>query len=122
MSMTRKRFCGAVAGGTVLLLFSGCGGGSDAGTGGTGDPTGCGADGNEIADNHGHALAIPAADLDSMVARTYSIHGSADHDHTVTFTPAMLQQLKGGQAVGVTSTAAASAYVALHTHEVVARC
>ena len=32
MSITRKRFLGSVAGGTVVLLFQACGGGGSSGT------------------------------------------------------------------------------------------
>ena len=131
MSVTRKEFCGALAGGTVLLLFAGCGGGGgyggSAGTGGgfAGGMVGtmtCGASGTEIAGNHGHVLVIAQADLDSTVDKVYSIQGSADHDHMVTFTPAMLAQLKAGQSVVVTSTVATSMTLGSHSHVVTVSC
>jgi hypothetical protein len=60
---------------------------------------------------------IPASDLDSTVDMTYSIHGTATHDHTVTFTTAQLQMLKAGQEVTVTSTETLA-----HNHNVTASC
>jgi hypothetical protein len=126
MSMTRKEFCGALAGGTVLLLLPGCGGGGSDTSGVAGVPmtgaSGCGASGSAISDNHGHELTIASADLDSTVSKTYSIRGSADHDHMVTLTPAMLQQLKAGQAVDLTSTVGSTMYLGMHMHDVIASC
>ena len=65
MSMTRKEFCGGLAGGTVLLLFQGCGGGggySGSSSGGMmSTTTSCGASGSAIAGNHGHVLTIARA-------------------------------------------------------------
>src|SRR5213592_3123101 len=84
MTITRKQFLDGATATTVLLLFQGCGGGG----GGYGSPapasapapapapapaSGCGASGSQIADNHGHVLSIPSADLDSMVDKTYGI-------------------------------------------------
>ncbi|HEV7913879.1 MAG TPA: hypothetical protein VGP22_08935, partial [Albitalea sp.] len=77
----------------------------------------CGASGADIAGNHGHVLVIASADLDSMVNKSYSISGTAGHDHTVTFTPAQLVQLKAHTAVAVTSTMALG-----HDHVVTATC
>ncbi len=77
----------------------------------------CGASGTQIQGNHGHTLVIPAADLNSPIALSYSIAGFAGHDHTVTFSPAELQMLKAGQTVIVSSTATLS-----HTHVVTAVC
>ena len=80
-------------------------------------PQQCGSSGGAVSGNHGHALAIPSADLDSAAAVTYDIRGNADHPHSVTFTPAQLQQLKAGQSVTVLSTTNAS-----HDHSVTATC
>lgn len=119
MNITRKRFLGAMGTGTVVLWLQGCGGGG----GGYGDddndppPQSCGASGTSIAGNHGHSLTIPEADLSSSTAKTYSIQGSAGHDHTVTFTAAQLASLKAGQSVVVTSTTTQS-----HMHSVTADC
>jgi VCBS repeat-containing protein len=64
-------------------------------------------------------LSVPVADLDSPTARTYSIMGAAAHDHQVTFSPAQLQQLKGGTPVSVASTAFSGDG---HNHNVTVTC
>ena len=113
MTMTRKDFCASVFGSSVILWLQGCGGGGDYSSG-SGSTLVCGATGNAIAGNHGHSLAIPRADLDSPTDKTYAFTGS-DHSHNVTFTPAQLQQLKGGATVIVTSTSGSGSY-GVHTH------
>jgi len=125
MTITRKEFLGAAAGGTVLLLLQGCGGGGDdsddddAPPSNNPPPSGqtCGASGAAIAGNHGHTLSIPSADLDSATSRSYDITGTADHGHSVTFSPAQLQSLKAGQNVMVLSTTDSA-----HEHVVSASC
>jgi hypothetical protein len=112
MAITRKAFLIQAVGGGWLL--AGCGGGG----GGNDDPVvpagGCGA---TISDNHGHALSIPAADLDSTTEKIYDITGSAGHSHSVTFTAAQLAQLKAGAAVDVTSSQTLG-----HDHRISERC
>lgn len=116
MNMTRKEFLAGMAGGTVVLLFQGCGGGGGSDSGSNTPPaTTCGA--AAISANHGHALTIARADLDSATDKVYSIMGSATHDHTVTLTPAMLATLKAGTQVVVTSSTGAS-----HNHDVTVSC
>ena len=117
MSMSRKRFLGSLAGGTVVLLFQGCGGGgSSYGGGGTPTPsTTCSS--TTITNNHGHALSVPKTDLDSATDKVYSIQSAASHDHTVTLTPTMLAQLKAGMMVTVTSTTTLA-----HNHDVTVSC
>jgi len=126
MTMTRKGFLGAATGGAILLLLQACGGGggdddsSSAAPGGTTPGaalTQCGSSGAAISGNHGHTLSIPVADLDSAVDKTYSIVGSASHDHTVTFTPDQLKQLKAGQSVTVASSTSSQ-----HAHNVTPSC
>lgn len=125
MTITRKGFLGAAAGSTVILLLQACGGSDyDAPAPAPGPAPGpgpapqqCGSTGAAIAGNHGHALTIPAADLDSPANMTYNITAAADHPHNVTFTPAQLQQLKAGQAVTVLSTTNFA-----HEHAVTASC
>lgn len=117
-SMTRKQFLGALGGGTVVLWLQACGGGDSSGGGdGGGDELACGASGANISANHGHSLTINATDLDSTTDKTYSIMGSAGHDHTVTFTSQQLAMLKNGQSVAVTSSV-----VSAHSHTVTASC
>ena len=97
-------------------MAPGCGGGAgdDAA-----EPAGsrCGASGMAIALNHGHALVIAPADLDSSVDLAYGIRGSSDHDHTVTLSVSQMRQLKAGGNV----TAAASV-AAAHSHVVTITC
>jgi VCBS repeat-containing protein len=117
VDISRKRFIEALAGGSALLVFGGCGGG---GSYGSGNPppaaSGCT---ESISLNHGHALTIAVADLDSLTAKTYDIMGAAAHSHQVTFSTTQLQQLKAGTAVTVTSTAFSGDG---HTHNVTATC
>lgn len=131
--VTRKEFLVQVvqlASGGVLLTLGGCGGGGGGGSGYSASPApspspspspspgqSCGSTGTAIVGNHGHVLTIPAADLNSAVNMTYNIQGTADHNHTVTFTPAQLAQLKAGTAVTVTSTT-----IQAHSHDVTTNC
>ncbi|WP_372527208.1 hypothetical protein [Piscinibacter sp.] len=119
MSMTRKEFLAGVAGGTVVLLFEGCGGGGSSYSGG-GMTTTCGA--TAITGNHGHSLTIPKTDLTSTVDKAYSIAGTAGHDHTVTLTVAQLGQLNAGQNVTVTSSVTNAAGIGSHSHDVTVSC
>ena len=125
MTITRKAFLGAAASTAVLLLHA-CGGGDDDDSGAPApapvpapgpSPQQCGAAGAAIAGNHGHVLTIAASDLDSATDKTYDITGSANHPHSVTFTPAQLQALKAGQSVTVQSTTNS-----FHEHAVTATC
>jgi hypothetical protein len=125
MDKFRRRLLFASAGaGTLAAVLAGCGGGG--GYSGTMTPAppppapgmlSCGA--TAISGNHGHSLTIPAADVDSMVSKTYSIAGTAGHDHTITLTPAQLAQIKLMNAVTVTSTIGGSPS---HTHDVTVNC
>ena len=116
MAMTRKEFIGGLASGTVLLVFSGCGGG---GGGMSGGGSGCT---DTIAANHGHVLVVPLSDLSSMVDKSYDIRGTADHTHTVTLTAAQLAQLKAGQSVNVNSSMSTSMTYGTHFHAVSVSC
>lgn len=123
-AMTRKTFLKAASGGTVMLLLQACGGGGG-GDGGGSTPTAtpstgtgsCSSTGGAISGNHGHSLSIPRADLDSTVSRSYSILGTAGHDHTITLSATQLSQLKAGTAVTVTSTTDSA-----HDHSVSVTC
>lgn len=115
--MTRKGFLGAAAGGTVLLLLQACGGGGGDDAAQQNGLTSCTSTGAAITGNHGHALSIPAADLDATTARTYSIQGTSTHDHTITLSAAQLASLKARQAVTVTSSTDFA-----HDHSVMITC
>jgi hypothetical protein len=113
--MTRKAFCGALAGSSVALLFQACGGGGDApapapAPGGTG----CS---DTIAANHSHTLVIATADLDSATDKVYDIQGGATHSHSVTLSVAQLRALKSGMTVNVTSSTTLT-----HEHGVTILC
>jgi hypothetical protein len=116
MDISRKRFVETMVGGSALLLFHGCGGGGSYG-GGMPNPMPASGCTPMIADNHGHVLVIALTDLDSTTPKTYDIHGSADHTHSVSFTVAQLGQLKAGSMVTVTSTQTLS-----HTHAISVSC
>jgi hypothetical protein len=115
-AMTRKAFCGALAGSTVALLFQGCGGGGgDAGA--PAPAPGAAECTDTIAANHGHTLVIAKVDLDSATDKVYNIQGAADHNHTVTLTVAQLRTLKAGTSLGVTTSTANA-----HDHSVTILC
>lgn len=110
----RKTFLVQLAGGSLGLMLGGCGGG------GSDDPpvvpaAACGR--FDFSANHGHTLSLSAADLDSTVARTFSVQGSAPHSHQVTLSPAQLAALKAGQSVVLTTTVAE-----LHSHDMSGSC
>jgi hypothetical protein len=136
MSITRKQLLRSVAGGTVTLLIQACGGGGESaflalfGGGTNGQDThddpastsACGSSGSEISDNHGHALTVPTADLTSITAITYSIMGSATHDHVLTLLPDDLAQLNLGGTVTVVSSLTDAPTFGLHSHGVTVQC
>ena len=76
----------------------------------------CGA--TAITGNHGHALTIPSADVDSPIDMAYSIMGAADHNHFVTLTAAQLAQIKGKTPATIMSTMGPDG----HTHLVTVNC
>jgi hypothetical protein len=130
MNPSRRLFVAESAGSAVALLLAGCGG-SDYSSPPPPPPSMpvpvpppppptpallCRA--TTISANHGHALDIPPADVDSTVDKVYSIVGTADHNHLVTLTAAQLAQLKAGTTVTVGSTAGGDG----HTHSVAVSC
>lgn len=116
MDVTRKRSLGVALGSGAGLWLAGCGGGGYSGGNGGTPSSSCGA---TIATNHGHALTITVADLESTVDKVYDMAGAADHAHSVTITRAQLAALKAGTSVSITSSAAASDG---HTHTISASC
>jgi hypothetical protein len=81
----------------------------------------CGASGvgTTISGNHGHVLVVPVADVDSTVPMTYSIRGTAQHDHMVTLSVVQLQTIK---TIGSTVTQMTIADNTGHTHNVTVSC
>jgi len=113
--LTRKLFLRHMGGGCLGLVLVGCGGGGSDGSDGSAKPLPASSCSDFLfTGNHGHALQIPIADLDSLVDKSYSIQGAATHDHPFTLTAANLARLKAGQAIVVTTTG-----IALdHSHDV----
>lgn len=70
-----------------------------------------------ISANHGHAIAVPAADIVAGVDKTYNIKGGSQHPHTVLVSAAMFTMLKAGMSIMVTSSQDAG-----HTHAVTVTC
>lgn len=60
---------------------------------------------------------MPLADVNGNVPKTYSIAGSASHNHAVTITAAQFAQLAGGASIQVSSTTDAG-----HAHQVTVTC
>ena len=124
---SRKLFLTQLASGSFILALHGCGGGGDSAAPAPAPapspapsppppaPAICGA--FTFSANHGHTLSIARTDLDSTVARTYSIAGSAGHNHQVTLSTTQLAQLKAGMAVSVTST-----FDSGHSHQMGGGC
>jgi hypothetical protein len=115
MPISRKAFLIQVASGWALASCGG--GGGDSGNPPAPAPPAGVACAATISDNHGHVLAIAAADLDSTTDKTYDIQGTAGHTHSVTFTAAQLAQLKAGGTVSVTTTMALA-----HDHRIGEHC
>lgn len=134
MDKSRRQLLSSAGGGALALALASCGGGGYSSPAPSPmispppaptppPPPGaltCGA--VSISANHGHALAIPAADLDSTTNKTYSIRGAADHDHLITLTPAQLASMKSMNAVVVQSTIDTSALYGTHLHDVTTNC
>lgn len=72
---------------------------------------------SQIANNHGHVLSVPGADLAATRDHTYNIQGAADHTHSVTLTTAELMTLAAGGTVTATSTLGGG-----HTHDCQVHC
>jgi hypothetical protein len=70
-----------------------------------------------IADNHGHTLTVPLADVTAGTERTYDIRGSSGHAHAVTLTAGNFATLRSGGVVNVRSTSGGG-----HIHDVTVRC
>jgi hypothetical protein len=115
--ITRKVFLAQMAGSGLAL--AGCGGGGSGGDGAGAAPQAATCTNFSFTGNHGHVLTIPIADLDSTTDKTYSIVGSAPHDHPMTLSVAQLRELKAGRAIqGTTGPGAGDG----HTHDLSGSC
>ena len=112
--LTRKLFLRHMGGGCLGLVLSGCGGGGSGGNSVAQSQPASGCSSFDFTGNHGHALDIPIADLSSLTDKSYSIQGTASHDHPFTLTAANLARLKAGQAILVVTTGVAFE----HSHDV----
>jgi hypothetical protein len=85
----------------------------------TGAPTLCKTSGPSaiIGANHGHTLAIRAADVAAAVAKSYSIAGGAGHDHVVNVSPANFKTLRTKGTLTIKSAIGAG-----HSHSVTLTC
>ena len=99
--ITRKLFLRQMGGGCLTLVLAGCGGGGD-GSANSRPASSC--SNFLFSGNHGHALEIPIADLDSLTDKSYSTQGTATHDHSFTVTAANLARLKAGQTITIATT------------------
>ncbi|MFT5354652.1 MAG: hypothetical protein ACI9KE_001859 [Polyangiales bacterium] len=135
MNKTRRKFLHTsllLGAGTALL--SACGdddimtdagpvGGNDSGpaidSGPATDsgPSSCTATDGVISSNHGHTVAVPAADVAAGADVTYDIQGTSGHAHTLTVSAADFATLAGGTGVSVESSDGAG-----HTHSVMITC
>lgn len=118
--LNRKQFLAALAAVAALpLVSSACGGDDDGGDATDGSGGDCLADGTQasISSNHGHIIAVSAADVEAGVAKTYDISGSAGHMHEVTVTADHFAQLQGNTSITVQSTSSGD-----HTHAVTINC
>lgn len=119
MTLTRKEFLSTVmtaaAGAAGAALLVACGGSSDDDDGG-GNCLMSGAS-TSIGANHGHTMAVAAADVTAGVAKTYDIRGSADHTHSVTVSAGAFTMLASNQTAMTISTT-----VDNHSHSIMISC
>lgn len=71
---------------------------------------------SSISANHGHILNVSKTDVENAVEKSYSIAGSANHDHTVLITADNFELLKTNLSIQVDSSAA------VHTHVITVSC
>jgi hypothetical protein len=129
MKLDRKEFMKLVLGMTGLGVGVGVVGTAACGSSGTPSNTGTAGNGgggnacdtnaptDTISANHGHTLTVSKADVTAGDLKTYSIQGTAAHDHMVTITSASFDTLKTGQSIMLTSTTGAN-----HMHTVTVIC
>ena len=72
---------------------------------------------SSISSNHGHSLTLSKEDVENAFEKTYSIKGSAGHDHMVTITSSEFETLKNNQSISATSTSSSG-----HTHNITVSC
>jgi len=89
----------------------------DSSSGIDGPPSACAMTRSAITGNHGHSLAVPAADITAGVEKSYNIMGSSGHSHDVIITAAMFADLQDAKPVTVDSSEESE-----HAHTVTITC
>ena len=72
---------------------------------------------SSISANHGHVLNVSKTDVQNGAEKSYSIDGSASHDHTVVITASNFDLLKTNQSIQVDSSMGGG-----HSHAVTVSC
>jgi hypothetical protein len=75
-----------------------------------------------ISTNHGHILAVSKEDVAAGVDKSYDIHGSANHTHTVTVTADKFAALAANNAIMTTSSLNDSSTFGTHNHVIMIVC
>jgi hypothetical protein len=122
MQTTRRELLSSAALFGASLFFakaiSACsaGGHSEEGTAASGDAL-VTCDPPVIGMNHGHVLVVPMEDVTSGATKTYSIKGTALHDHAVTLTFEHFATLAAGGTVSTVSSRTGT-----HSHPITVTC
>ncbi|WP_428740345.1 hypothetical protein [Tenacibaculum sp.] len=128
--MDRKTFIQKSVAGMLIALpaymLVGCSSGSDNDPSPTPnpDPTPSGncidnGTSSAITANHGHSLTVSKEDVQAGTEKSYSIQGTAAHNHNVTLTAANFSSLKSNNSISIASTSGDSDN---HTHTVIVSC
>lgn len=117
MESSRREFVRLLVYASAGAAVTGCG--MDEGSGGTPSCADFGARASAIAGNHGHVLAVPKADFVAPATHTYSIMGTADHDHEITLTGTQLMDIAAGMSVQAVTTDGGTP---AHSHSVTVVC
>ena len=72
---------------------------------------------SSISANHGHVLNVSKTDVQNGAEKSYSIDGSASHDHTVVITADNFDSLKTNLSIQVDSSTGGG-----HSHAVTVSC
>lgn len=100
--MHRRDFLEGCAALVIVPMVAAC---SEDIEGGGGTCDGAGAD-TSVHGSHRHYVCVPLADLETVPAAAVTYVSSRDdgHTHSVTLTPAQLEQVAGGGSVALTTT------------------
>jgi len=119
--MMRKQFLGTLLGAAGAAALAACGEDGSGNNPPDAAAKSCTANGTSvtIGTNHGHVMAVSAADVTAGVDKTYDITGTSAHSHMVTVTAANFASLQTNPngSVMLTSTSGGG-----HTHQVTIVC